>query len=317
MGKWRWRQWGSLARESRRAEAELPRGWRRRVAPLPVALNTQGFLFRWRDTPRAAACAERPPPRRGRCDASSPRGPGTGKADRGAEPQLLEMERQRADQICHQGRPPSRAGARERKERAACGKGCGATERRLPVCGRGVCGSRWERSKAFELSGDRSGDAGLTQRHLSGARGQGWPATPCAPRGHHLRWGGPSSPASLRNQDLEAVARVYGQREGRQSGRQEWGFLREWRAISGKEKVSNSARVGSCVAWSTCQSSRDGAECARGEKPGIPHPRVAIRFCLCVLLAFDFNRDEFICAFLWVHKVWRLSVGDVLLKDPV
>ena len=55
------------------------------------------------------------------------------------------------------------------------------------------------------------------------------------PRGLHLRRGGPPSPASLRNRDLEAAARVYGQREGRRSGRRE--FLEEWRAIEGKEKV--------------------------------------------------------------------------------
>jgi len=41
----------------------------------------------------------------------------------------------------------------------------------------------------------------------------------------------PPSPASLRNRDLEAAARVYGQREGRRSGRRE--FLWEWRAIGG------------------------------------------------------------------------------------
>ena len=55
------------------------------------------------------------------------------------------------------------------------------------------------------------------------------------PRGLHLRRGGPPSPPSLRNRDLEAAARVYGQREGRRSGRRE--FVREWRAIGGKEKV--------------------------------------------------------------------------------
>ena len=62
------------------------------------------------------------------------------------------------------------------------------------------------------------------------------------PRGLHLRRGGPPSPASLRNRDLEAAARVYRQREGRRSGRRE--FLRESCAIGGKEKVSNSAHVG-------------------------------------------------------------------------
>ena len=36
----------------------------------------------------------------------------------------------------------------------------------------------------------------------------------------------------------------------------------------------------------------------RGEKPDIPHPIVAIGFGLGVLLALDFNGDEFLCAFL-------------------
>jgi len=62
-----------------------------------------------------------------------------------------------------------------------------------------------------------------------------------------------------------------------------------------------------------------GAGIARGEmgeKPGFPHPIVAIRFDLDVLLALDFNEDGFLCVFFWVHNGWRLSVGDVLLGRP-
>jgi len=40
----------------------------------------------------------------------------------------------------------------------------------------------------------------------------------------------------------------------------------------------------------------------RGEKAGFPHPIVALDFNDSVLLAFDFNRDEFLCALLWVHN---------------
>ena len=32
-----------------------------------------------------------------------------------------------------------------------------------------------------------------------------------------------------------------------------------------------------------------------------------------VLLDLDFNGDEFLCAFFWVHNDWRLSAGDVFL----
>jgi hypothetical protein len=39
-----------------------------------------------------------------------------------------------------------------------------------------------------------------------------------------------------------------------------------------------------------------------GEKPGITHRIVAIEFDLCALVAFDFNRDRFLCAFYWVHN---------------
>jgi hypothetical protein len=34
-----------------------------------------------------------------------------------------------------------------------------------------------------------------------------------------------------------------------------------------------------------------------GEKPGFPHPILAIRFDLDVLLALDFNEDGFLCVF--------------------
>jgi hypothetical protein len=34
-----------------------------------------------------------------------------------------------------------------------------------------------------------------------------------------------------------------------------------------------------------------------GEKPGITHQIVTIEFDLDVLLALDFNRDEFLCVF--------------------
>jgi hypothetical protein len=43
---------------------------------------------------------------------------------------------------------------------------------------------------------------------------------------------------------------------------------------------------------------------------------VAIEFGLDVLLALDFNRDEFLCVFFWVHNGWRLSAGDVFLRGP-
>ena len=39
-----------------------------------------------------------------------------------------------------------------------------------------------------------------------------------------------------------------------------------------------------------------------GEKPGITRRIVAIEFGLGVLLAFDFNGDEFSCVFSWVHN---------------
>jgi hypothetical protein len=53
-----------------------------------------------------------------------------------------------------------------------------------------------------------------------------------------------------------------------------------------------------------------------GEKPGITHQIVAIEFDLDVLLALDFNRDEFMCVFFWVRNGWRLSAGDVFLGGP-
>jgi hypothetical protein len=39
-----------------------------------------------------------------------------------------------------------------------------------------------------------------------------------------------------------------------------------------------------------------------GEKPSITHQIVAIEFDLDVLLALDFNRDEFLCVFFWVRN---------------
>ena len=59
----------------------------------------------------------------------------------------------------------------------------------------------------------------------------------------------------------------------------------------------------------------EGAASACGvwmrEKPGIPHRNVAIEFDLGVLLALDFNGDEFLCVFSWVHNGWKLSAGNV------
>jgi hypothetical protein len=34
-----------------------------------------------------------------------------------------------------------------------------------------------------------------------------------------------------------------------------------------------------------------------GEKPDITHPTVTIEFSLSILLAFNFNEDELLCAF--------------------
>ena len=56
---------------------------------------------------------------------------------------------------------------------------------------------------------------------------------------------------------------------------------------------------------------------APGEKPDIPHRIVAIGFDLGVLLALNFNGDEFLCAFSWVHNGWKLSAGDVFRGDLV
>ena len=55
----------------------------------------------------------------------------------------------------------------------------------------------------------------------------------------------------------------------------------------------------------------------RGEKPGIPHQILAIGFDLGVLLALDFNGDEFMCAFSLVHNGWKLSAEDVFREDLV
>lgn len=40
---------------------------------------------------------------------------------------------------------------------------------------------------------------------------------------------------------------------------------------------------------------------------------MTIGFSLDVLLAFDFNRDEFLCIFFSMYNVWRLLVEDVFL----
>jgi hypothetical protein len=37
-------------------------------------------------------------------------------------------------------------------------------------------------------------------------------------------------------------------------------------------------------------------------KSGIKHPIVANGFGLSILLAFDFNRDKFLCVFFWMHN---------------
>ena len=55
---------------------------------------------------------------------------------------------------------------------------------------------------------------------------------------------------------------------------------------------------------------------AWGEKAGIPHLIVVIGFGLGVLLAFDFNADELLCVFFWVHNGWRLSAMDFFLEGP-
>ena len=54
-----------------------------------------------------------------------------------------------------------------------------------------------------------------------------------------------------------------------------------------------------------------------GEKPGIPRLIVVIGFDLGVLLALNFNGDEFLCAFSWVHNGWKLSAEDIFRKDLV
>ena len=42
-----------------------------------------------------------------------------------------------------------------------------------------------------------------------------------------------------------------------------------------------------------------------------PHDRVEVWEACFV--AFDFNRDDFLCTFFYVHRGWRLSVVNVLL----
>jgi hypothetical protein len=41
---------------------------------------------------------------------------------------------------------------------------------------------------------------------------------------------------------------------------------------------------------------------ARGDKTGFTHAIVTVRFDLDVLLALDFNKDEFLCVFFLVHN---------------
>ena len=70
--------------------------------------------------------------------------------------------------------------------------------------------------------------------------------------------------------------------------------------------------IPSLAAWRACRSARGAAAWMR-EKPAIPHRILVIEFGLDVLLALDFNRDEFFCIFFWVHNGWRLSAEDVFL----
>jgi len=73
--------------------------------------------------------------------------------------------------------------------------------------------------------------------------------------------------------------------------------------------------IPSLAAWRACGGARGAAAWMR-EKPAIPHRILVIEFGLDVLLALDFNRDEFLCIFFWAHNGWRLSAGDVFLGEP-
>jgi hypothetical protein len=68
-----------------------------------------------------------------------------------------------------------------------------------------------------------------------------------------------------------------------------------------------------------CRRACAGAEGAWDEpafEACIKHEIVTIGFSLRVLLALDFNGDEFLCAVFWVHNGRRLSARDVLLGGP-
>jgi hypothetical protein len=51
----------------------------------------------------------------------------------------------------------------------------------------------------------------------------------------------------------------------------------------------------------------------QGGKPVITYGIVAIEFDLDVLSALDFNRDEFLCVFFWIHNGRRFSAEDIFL----
>jgi hypothetical protein len=44
---------------------------------------------------------------------------------------------------------------------------------------------------------------------------------------------------------------------------------------------------------------------------------MAIKFSEGVLLALDFNRDEFLCTLFWVYNGWGLTAGDILLGPSI
>jgi hypothetical protein len=64
---------------------------------------------------------------------------------------------------------------------------------------------------------------------------------------------------------------------------------------------------GLCVHSESLCDDVEGAGEKPGEKVGITRRIMAIGFGLSVLLTLDFNRDEFLCVFFWMHKGWRLS----------
>ena len=65
-----------------------------------------------------------------------------------------------------------------------------------------------------------------------------------------------------------------------------------------------------------CLKPRAWVEGARGEKPGITLPTSAIGLGVGVFLAFNFNEDDLLCAFLWVYNGCRLSARDIFLGRP-